>query len=122
MTPLFRIDRTSTTNGMWYRMDQTPDNMIEKLGVSAPMPFDPEYRRDGLIWLCAVHKISDLHAFIPPDTMQSLHDIGFRLYQLNVEKFRDLDWHPIYAQEYLKSKQELSFDLLLHGRKAEAHQ
>ena len=116
---LFRIERTTTTNGMWYRMDQTPENMIGALGVDAPMPFDPEYRKDGLVWLCAVHKISDLHSFIPPDTMGGLHELGFKLYRLNVGLFRDLDWHPVYASEHLTDKQELPFDALLLGRKVE---
>lgn len=119
MKTLFRIERTTTTNGMWYRMDQTPENMIGKLGVDAPMPFDPEYRRDGLIWLCAVHKISDLHSFIPPNAMRGLSEMGFHLYQLEVETFRDLDWHPVYADDYLISKKELPFQNILRDEMGE---
>lgn len=114
MKTLYRIEHEQGVNGLWYTIDKVFNPLIEKFGVEMRMDFDPAtYALDGVPWFSACHHIEGISGFIPPDALNDLHFSGFDLYEYEVTRSRELEWHPVFTPGDVIKRTKLSYDLLV---------
>lgn len=115
---IFRIEHPEDMNGLWYtkkgvfrkRIDVICPNGIAK---DFPMPLNLElHRKDGDIWNSGGKSIEDMNTWFAPQDAINLYNLGFRLFEFEVEKFQELETEILFTRNGIITQKEIPLELV----------
>ena len=78
---LYRVQRKSNDGSLWYKGDGTKSYVVDQLSndrlARMPMDFDPKYRHENKIWLCATWSIEHFNQWFALADFQELKAMEF---------------------------------------------
>jgi hypothetical protein len=116
MTKLYRVENPLSKQGLWYREDGTFNPFIKTLtnaiSRDLPMGFDPQFKLEGLDWISATDKLSDMKYWFSPQDLQELEGLGYGLFEFDVTRYRTLNGHAVFAKEHVLQANRIDLSLL----------
>lgn len=101
MPTLYRVENPNSMQGLWYDGHGRYNGFIRQFGDAkchdVPMGFDPKFK-DGGDWFSACDNLKDMANWFSPDDLTRLHGIGYRLYSMEVDRYRTINGHAAFLR------------------------
>lgn len=112
---IYRIEHPEDKDGMWYTKEGIARKRIQILcpdGIAKdfPMPFDFERNTDGNIWCSAGKSIENMNQWFTAQDAMSLYNNGFKLFQFEVSKFKELEMEILFCRDYIVKQKEIPLE------------
>lgn len=113
---IFRIETAEDRNGMWYNKDGIYQNRIHILcpngtAKNFPMPLNLKlHRKDGEIWNSAGKSIENMNQWFTPMDAINLMNNGFKLFQLEVNMFQELENEILFCRKGIIQQTEIPLE------------
>lgn len=116
MSLIYRVENPITWQGLWYRKDGTFNPFIKTLTNAVardlPMGFDPQFKVGGLDWFSGCDNLTDMKNWFSTQDLEELSSFGYNLYGFNVERYRTVNGHAVFAREHVTQSHKLDLSLL----------
>lgn len=116
MNTLYRVENPLSKQGLWYREDGSFNPFIKTLtnalAKDLPMGFDPQFKAEGLDWISACDNLLDMKNWFSTQDLQELEGRGYSLYQFNVNRYRTINGHAVFAKEHVLETNRVDLSLL----------
>ena len=116
MPIVFRVENPLTKQGLWYGEDGVFNPFIKTLSNALskdlPMNFDPAFKAEGLDWISGCDNLPDMQNWFSKQDLQELEGRGYRLYQFNVNRYRTVNGHAVFAKEHVLETSRIDLSLL----------
>jgi len=116
MNTIYRVENPLSQQGLWYREDGSFNPLIKTLTNAIardfPMGFDPAFKVDGLDWISGCDNLTDMQNWFSVQDLTELHIRGYDLFKFEVEKYRTVNGHAVFANEHVLSNTKLDMSLL----------
>jgi hypothetical protein len=116
MAKLYRVENPISQQGLWYRTDGTFNPFIKTLtnalARDLPMGFDPAFKVEGLDWISATDKLSDINHWFSPQDLKELEARGYSLFEFDVTRYRTVNGHAVFAKEHVMQTNRIDLSLL----------
>ena len=115
MSTLFRVENPETMVGLWYNERGEKTDFILTIpnaqSAAMPMEFDAAVK-DGGDWFSACDSLEDMRNWFSVQDVSALHEIGYKLYRLEVPNYRTTNGHAILLRESAIEIVEIPIHLL----------
>jgi hypothetical protein len=116
MAKLYRVENPLSQQGLWYRADGMFNPFIKTLtnalARDLPMGFDPQFKVEGLNWISACDNLPDMRNWFSTQDLQELEARGYSLFEVNVERYRTVNGHAVFAKEHVLQTEKLDLSLI----------
>lgn len=118
MKTIYRIEIPEDRNGMWYNKDGVFQKTIDILcpnGIAKdfPMPLNLDlHRKYGRVWNSAGKSIENMNEWFTAEDARNLMNNGYKLFQMEVDLFQDLENEILFCREGIISQKEIPLQVV----------
>jgi hypothetical protein len=113
---IYRVENPNTEQGLWYSHDAKFNPLIRQLSNAKcrdlPMGFDELYSAQGRAWYSGTDSIEQMQDWLPWQDLVELQHLGYGLYELDVQEFKQVPGHVIYTRESIIASRQLPMEVL----------